>query len=417
MKKMKVTIIALLLLLSLALNLTGCTLPVRAENLMDGVDPKYVSTLGDLSSDNARVTDFGIRLFGATHENGRNTLISPLSVLCALAMTANGAEGETLEQMETVLGMSRNELNLYLYSYMSSLPRGDRYKLSLANSIWFRDDPAFNVNPSFLQTNADYYGADIYKSPFDRQTLWDVNNWVKDKTDGMIPKILDKIPDETVMYLINALAFEAQWSSIYETNQVRDGKFTKEDGTKQNVELMYDSVGVYLEDDLATGFIKSYSGGKYAFAALLPKAGVTVDEYVSSLDGSHLNALLSEPECVTVNTAIPKFENEFESEMSQILKSMGMTEAFMPASADFTSLGTWSGENIYIGRVIHKTYIQVGERGTKAGAVTVVGMDKFAGSDPGEIKQVYLDRPFVYMLIDCENNIPFFIGTLMNVNN
>ena len=414
---MKVTIIALLLLLSLALNLTGCALPVRAENLMDGVDPKYVSTLGDLSSDNARVTDFGIRLFGATHENGRNTLISPLSVLCALAMTANGAEGETLEQMETVLGMSRNELNLYLYSYMSSLPRGDRYKLSLANSIWFRDDTAFNVNPSFLQTNADYYGADIYKSPFDRQTLWDVNNWVKDKTDGMIPKILDKIPDETVMYLINALAFEAQWSSIYETNQVRDGKFTKEDGTKQNVELMYDSVGVYLEDDLATGFIKSYSGGKYAFAALLPKAGVTVDEYVSSLDGSHLNALLSEPECVTVNTAIPKFENEFESEMSQILKSMGMTEAFMPASADFTSLGTWSGENIYIGRVIHKTYIQVGERGTKAGAVTVVGMDKFAGSDPGEIKQVYLDRPFVYMLIDCENNIPFFIGTLMNVNN
>ena len=417
MKKMKVTIIALLLLLSLALNLTGCTLPVRAENLMDGVDPKYVSTLGDLSSDNARVTDFGIRLFGATHENGRNTLISPLSVLCALAMTANGAEGETLEQMETVLGMSRNELNLYLYSYMSSLPRGDRYKLSLANSIWFRDDPAFNVNQSFLQTNADYYGADIYRSPFDRQTLWDVNNWVKDKTDGMIPKILDKIPDETVMYLINALAFEAQWSSIYETDQVRDGKFTKEDGTKQNVELMYDSVEVYLEDDLATGFIKSYSGGKYAFAALLPKAGVTVDEYVSSLDGSHLNALLSEPEYVTVNTSIPKFENEFESEMSQILKSMGMTEAFMPASADFTSLGTWSGENIYIGRVIHKTYIQVGERGTKAGAVTVVGMDKFAGSDPGEIKQVYLDRPFVYMLIDCENNIPFFIGTLMNVNN
>ena len=236
-------------------------------------------------------------------------------------------------------------------------------------------------------------------------------------SDVLCPKILDKIPDETVMYLINALAFEAQWSSIYETNQVRDGKFTKEDGTKQNVELMYDSVGVYLEDDLATGFIKSYSGGKYAFAAFLPKAGVTVDEYVNSLDGSHLNALLSEPEYVTVNTAIPKFENEFESEMSQILKSMGMTEAFMPASADFTSLGTWSGENIYIGRVIHKTYIQVGERGTKAGAVTVVGMDKFAGSDPGEIKQVYLDRPFVYMLIDCENNIPFFIGTLMNVNN
>ena len=96
---------------------------------------------------------------------------------------------------------------------------------------------------------------------------------------------------------------------------------------------------------------------------------------------------------------------------------MGITNAFDGNNAEFGKIGQWSEGNIYISKVLHKTYIQVGERGTKAGAVTVVGMDKFAGSDPGEIKQVYLDRPFVYMLIDCENNIPFFIGTLMNVNN
>ena len=366
------------------------------------------------AADNAAATDFALRLFMSSNEKGKNTLISPLSVLCALAMTTNGAKGETREQMEATLGMSAEELNLYLYSYMNSLPTGEKYKLSLANSIWFRDDERFTVNEDFLQINADYYGAGAYKAPFDNSTKKDINNWVKEKTDGMIPEVLDEIPPEAVMYLVNALAFEAEWSDIYKKTQVRDGTFTKEDGTKQSAEFMYSEEHRYLEDEKATGFMKYYRGSKYAFVALLPNEGVTISEYLNSIDGEALNALLSAPKGNSVEAAIPKFETEYSTEMSEILKSMGMSLAFDEDNADFSGLGTSSAGNIYINRVIHKTFISVAEKGTKAGATTVIEMmDKSAA--PDETKRVYLDRPFVYMLVDCENNIPFFIGTMMDI--
>ena len=412
--RISLAIISLLLVCAMAVNLTGCATTVQAANLMEGVTPNKVTALNDLSDQNAAITDFAIRLFQTSEENGKNTLVSPLSVLCALAMTANGAEEETLQQMEDVLGMTTEEMNLYLYSYMQDLPQDEKYKLSLANSIWFTDHERFTVNQDFLQTTADYYDADIYKAPFNEQTCKDINNWIKEKTDGMIQGALDEIPDSALMYLINALAFDAEWADIYEKHQVRDGEFTKEDGTKQACEFMYSTESNYFEDDKAIGFLKYYKSGKYAFVAMLPKEGVTVSEYIASLNGESLNELLSNPQHTTVYTSLPKFETSYSVEMSEILKSMGMTEAFDPDNADFEGLGTSTGGNIFISRVIHKTYISVEEKGTKAAAVTIVEPGDGAAMEPEQPKEVYLDRPFVYMLIDCENNIPFFIGTLMD---
>ena len=412
--KLTITVISLALLLSILFNLTGCV-TVQAANLMDGVTANKVNKLDDLEEQSASFTDFALRLFKATNEDGENVLISPLSVMCALSMTLNGAEGNTLAQMENVLGMQRDELNLYLYSYITSLPRGEKYKLIQANSIWFRDDDRFSVSPDFLQTNADYYGADIYKAPFDRQTLRDINNWVKLSTDGMIPKILDDIPDSAIMYLVNALAFEAEWKEVYKKTQVRDGKFTTEDGEVQSVKLMYAEENRYLEDENATGFIKYYSDRKYAFAAILPNEGVSVSEYLASIDGEAIYSMLTNSQSTTVKTAIPKFEVEYDTEMSGILKEMGMSDAFNSILADFSGIGSSTRGNIYIGRVIHKTFIEVGEKGTRAGAATVVEMND-AAAEPSKPKEVILDRPFIYMLIDCENNVPFFIGTLMDAD-
>ena len=415
MKRMSFTLISLLLLCSILLNTAGCAMKVRATDLMDGVTPRKMNESVDLLGKNTDVTDFAIRLFKSTSEGEKNTLISPLSVLCALAMTANGAKGETREQMESVLGMSAEELNVYLYAYMSALSQDKKYQLHIANSVWFAENRNFSVNQQFLQMNADYHGADIYETPFDKRTLKDINRWVKNETDGMIPEILDRISDNAVMYLINALAFEAEWDTVYEKNQVRDGTFTREDGTKQIVKMMYDSgYFKYLEDEKATGFVRYYRDNKYAFVALLPNEGVSVSEYVDSLDGAKLNELLAGAKSENIKTAIPKFETEYSAEMSEILKSMGMPLAFDPDYADFSGLGTSVDDNIYIDRVIHEAFIQVGEKGTKAGAATVIEMTNKSSVD-GD-KQIYLDRPFVYMLIDCENNIPFFIGTMMDVN-
>ena len=409
--------IAMVLSFALFFSMTACS-KVSADDLMKDVPAKAVDVLPDMDAGAAAATDFGVRLFQTSMEEGKNTLISPLSVLYALAMTANGADGETLAQMQQVLGMDSDDLNCYMLAYMDLLPEAEEYKMSLANSIWFKDDPNFTVNESFLQTNADYYGSSIYKAAFDEGTRNDINNWVKEHTDEMIPEILDEIPDEAIMYLVNALAFESQWDDVYDEFQVRDGIFTKEDGTNQDVEMMHADEYKYLSDDLATGFIKYYEGRKYAFAALLPNEDVTVQQYVDSLTGSHLQKMLADPEEIQVFTCIPKFESEYDIEMSEVLQEMGMTDAFDWCIADFSKLGTYNvdGMNICINRVLHKTFISVAEQGTKAGAATAVEMVAEGAAEIQEYREVILDRPFVYILIDCETNLPFFIGTMMDVN-
>ena len=148
---------------------------------------------------------------------------------------------------------------------------------------------------------------------------------------------------------------------------------------------------------------------------MLPKEGVSVSDYTASLDGESLSALLANPQYATVYTSIPKFETEYDVEMSGILGQMGMPKAFDPDNAEFEGLGTSIDGNIYISLVLHKTFISVGEKGTKAGAATVVEMANGTAMEPTDPKEVYLDKPFVYMLVDCENNIPFFIGTMMDI--
>ena len=410
-------LIALMLVLAFSLGLTACS-QVSANDLMKDVPAKAVDVLPDMDAGAAAAADFGVRLFKTSMEEGKNTLISPLSVLYALAMTANGADGETLTQMEKVLGMDVDKLNSYMMAYLDLLPESKDYKMSLANSIWFKDDPNFAVEQSFLQTNADYYGAGAYKAAFDEGTRNDINNWVKEHTDGMIPEIIDEIPDEAIMYLVNALAFDAKWADEYEEHQIREGRFTMEDGTRQDVDMMHSEEYTYLEDDLASGFIKYYKDRRYAFVAMLPDEGVTVSQYVDSLTGENLRELLNNPQDLTVFASIPKFETEYDIEMSEVLQEMGMTDAFDWRVADFSGLGTYNvdGMNICINRVLHKTFISVTEQGTRAGAATAVEMVAEGAMEIVEFKEVVLDRPFVYMLIDCETNLPFFIGTMMNVN-
>ena len=399
---------------------TDAVVYTAMADLMSSISPNknvpiYAGTVADRISDNVAVSEFALELFKASNKSGENTLISPLSVLCALSMTANGAKGETLAQIETVLGMPIEELNLYISYYMSNLPDNEKYKLSLANSIWFTSDNRFSVNPDFLQTNADYYGADAYKAPFDDSTLNAINNWVNEHTDGMIPEILDNIPAEAVVYLVNALAFDAEWEEIYNKYDIVEGEFTKEDGSKQKADFMYSTEYSYIEDEKATGFIKYYKDRKYAFAAMLPNEGVSIDEYIAALDGKSLNEILSAPQEATVQTLMPKFKTEYSVQMSEILKSMGITDAFDSIRANLSGLGSSTNGSLFISRVIHKTFIEVNEKGTKAGAATLIEVTDESVSIPDDLKQVYLDRPFVYMLIDCENNIPFFIGTMMDV--
>ena len=362
------------------------------------------------------VTDFGVRLLQHSMkkeiikgEENKNILVSPLSVLCALAMTANGARGETLSQMEEVFGASLNELNPFLGSYILTPPLG-AVKLHLANAIWVQDGMDFTVSQDFLQTNKKYFDFEVHQAPFDETTWNHINHWVCKQTEGMIQKILDCIGREAVMYLVNALAFQSKWEKAYEQESVRKGKFFQEDKAVQEIDFMYGEEHLYLKEDNAEGFIKYYKGSQYTFAALLPRKGLKVSEYVASLTGKRIQQILSNAEDIEVKTALPKFEMEYGIDLSEVLHKMGIKDAFSPQRADFSGMGSLGGEKIYFDQVIHKTFISVDEKGTKAGAATLVGIRCLCAKPKEKPKKVYLDRPFVYMIIDCNNNMPIFIG-------
>jgi len=396
---------------AMLLSMPACT-QAQAADLMEGITP-HPPKATDLSGHMEAVTDFSLRLTQRSLKAGTNALVSPLSVLTALAMTANGAREQTLAQMEAVFGIPVQQLNQWLYSYQKSLYQTGNARMRMANSIWFADKESFCVEQDFLQTNADYYGAQLYKVPFDNTALAAINNWVDKQTDGMIPNILDQIPENAVMYLVNALAFEAEWVKPYEQPyQIHEGRFTTADGTARNVDMMNSEESWYLEDDGATGFMKYYKGGNYAFVALLPKEGMTPADYLGSLDGAALHALLTQPQSVEVHASLPKFEMAYSLDMASVLEDMGMVDAFDSNLADFENLGTSTEGNLCINRVLHKTAITVAEQGTKAGAATAVEMVAEGAIESSDFKTVILDRPFVYMIIDCGSRLPFFIGTM-----
>ena len=304
---------ALALAVCMALPLFGCGGKLKAQSLTEGITARTIDTHTDLTGDSTAVMDFAAALLRQTAES-EGVLLSPVSVLYALGMTANGASCDTLTQLEQAMGMDLTALNDYLYTYRMSLPENTKKcKLSLSNSLWLRD--IFRVDDAFLDTCANYYGAEAYRSAFDDSLVTDLNRWVDNKTDGMISSLLDQPPtDRTMLYLVNAVCFDAKW--------------------RETADLLWSKESVYLSDDNTTGFMKYYDGGRYAFVGLLPGEGVPIADYVAGLTGGKLHALLNEHRYGTVEAAIPRFTASSSLELSDALKAMGVTDAFDASHAD-----------------------------------------------------------------------------------
>ena len=404
--------------------LTGCT-KTYATDLMDGVKEGTPTEVQVQKETWTGMYDFSVKLLQTTCDREDNTLVSPMSVLSALAMTANGAQGETRTQMEEILGGSVEQLN----GALTGLGQENDSPLYLANSIWFAKGGRITPNPDFLQVNADCYRAGVFEAPFDQTTVTDINRWVKEHTHGMVEEILKEIPRDTVMYLINALAFEGEWENPYQKEDVWQQAFTNQEGKVQQVSMMHSEEQFYLRDDQTQGFMKYYQGGRYAFVALLPDKGISILDYVKGLDGQQLKALLdnptsvpvvatmpNNPTSVPVVATMPKFESEMEVDLQEVLKEMGMVLPFDGAQADFTGLGTSPEGNLFINQVFHKAYLEVQETGTRGGAATAVEINcEGAFQEPEDQKVVTLDRPFVYLVVDTSSMLPVFMGTVLSV--
>lgn len=411
-KRIGVPFTCLLLAGVLLLSCISCAYRISAEEL-SGTYIRQAVEAGDTDNDfRAAAANFAIALLQQTsQQDGTNELISPLSAMLCLAMLANGAEGETKAQMEAVLGMRTEDLNRALYALTSTFLQEKSCKVTQANSIWFRNqEHRLHVTPEFLQTNADWYGAQIYSAPFDDTTLKDINHWVKEHTDGMIKEMLKEIDCYTVMYLINTLVFDAKWETPYTKSDIKDGTFTAYNGTKQTADMLCSSESVYLATDGASGFAKSYAGGRYSFVALLPDDGTDLYAFVNALSGDAWRTIWdSRVKDTEVSVRMPEFTCTADRILNDALIAMGMIDLFDGSKADLSALGYSEYGNLFCSEVQQKCYLEVTRNGTKAAAAPKA---EIKDNCEKVLYAVTLNRPFVYAIIDNQTGVPLFLGTV-----
>lgn len=362
---------------------------------------------------------FSYELFRNTvdFDDEENIMISPLSVSMALSMTLNGAEGETFDVMRETLkmsGMNLEEINDGYRSLIKLLVELDpEVKLKVANSIWHDDE--LPVKDDFLNRVVDAFGASVEDMDFrDPASVNRINDWVNTNTEGLIEKIIDEIPEDMVMYLINAIYFKGNWLYQFDEEDTRVDEFFLENGETKQVEMMTQS------DRFATYFSEQvhmielpYGDSLFSMTVLMPAderqpLNKFIAESVTSenLDNWRSNLRSSFQE---IPVHLPKFEMEYEIGYNDILKAMGMEIAFDEWSADFSGMADISPQNLFISEVKHKTFIRVDEKGTEAAAVTSVGMMPTSMPQP-----MIVNRPFVFIIHERESGTNLFMGKVMN---
>ena len=391
--------------------------PVTVERLQGEID-KNLDENGDYDEEAMRegYLEYSMRLFSESAEAGTNSMVSPVSVMMALDMAAAGANGETQSQITELFcaGAEQPQIEHFCRDLLERYESSQDVELHLANSIWIRDTAAERIKEDYLVRTDYIFDAEAVVAPFDETTVDAVNGWCDEKTDGMIERLLDEIPPNIDMILFNAAVLDAPWAKPYEDYQVTDETFTNAGGVAEAANMLNGTERIYFETEDAAGFMKYYEGYKYAFLAILPDERMTADEYVQSLTGEkYMEFWDSRTGGYEVDTKMPEFTYEYELLLNDVLADMGMTQAFDDHAADFS--GITDDNNLYIERVLHKSFIEVGQNGTRAAAVTAVAMDTRGVAEPSERKEVCLDRPFVYAIVEADTGMPLFIGTVQSI--
>lgn len=357
--------------------------------------------------------DFGLELYknvAAHEENADNLMVSPLSVSLALAMTYNGAEGQTKIDMEKTLrlyGFSSAEINQSYQYLVGALKSVDpKVLLEIANSIYYRQD--FQVEKAFITTNKNYYKAEVSPLDFFSPGAVDViNGWVDEKTHGKIKTILDRINPDHVMFLLNAIYFRGIWEKEFNPENTKPHPFTTATGNIINAEMMQrlDTLD-YSTTDLFSAIRLPYGKGNFNLYVFLPEPGRSLGDIEMRLDGENWKSWMKGfQKTNSVDIKLPKFKFGYEIKLNKILSDMGMEIAFTGA-ADFTGMNKAGG--LRIDYVKHKTFVEVNEEGTEAAAVTIVAIVKTMAG-PAKIP-FYADKPFLFAITEKDTGAILFIG-------
>ncbi len=405
-------IIAILLgLVMMGILVTGCTggpvsLGARAAEL-----PEPAATVNPVLIDG--VNGMGIELLNRLYADmeGENFMISPASISLALSMIANGAEGETREEMQEALhlgDLNMSDLNAAQKDLMSILLNPDNSEkvvVEIANALWARE--GLSLKESFLDACREYYRAETQYLDFnDPESVDIINDWVNTETHGMIPTIIDEpIDGDTVLYLMNTLFFDGKWTEPFDPDKTYEETFTKADGSTAPVQMMSgeQDVMVYHDPDGKADVFSKAFGDNERLEMLFIRPQGDLSAYIQGLTVEKLNRIAAQLAPENIQVGIPRFSYDTAMTLKDVLAAMGMERAFSGAA----QFGHMSDEELYLDDVRHKTRIEVKEEGAKAAAVTSVEMRLTSAAMP-----LILDSPFLYMIRDAQTGAVLFMGVV-----
>lgn len=367
-------------------------------------------------SDQQFAFDFFANLFDEeAFTEDKNFMVSPLSLSMALAMTMNGAAGETDRVMKKTLRMddySKTEINSYYKKLKEALLKTDpTTKLSIANAIFANRQVA--VHPDFIKTNQLYYDATVQPVDFSDATTTDIiNKWASDQTHGLIKKVIERTNAQDLMYLLNALYFKGMWSTGFHVKNTTQRPFTYENGTQKSVDMMRQTAKFnYTENQNLQLVQLPYGNQAFSMMVLLPREGKKLKDVVAAArQGDYWSGLKSGLREAEVELFLPKFKTKYSKKLNDVLTRMGMGITFTDA-ADFSGISDIPAR---ISFVKQDTYISTDESGTEAAAVTTVGMEMT--SMPTQPKKVIFnaERPFIYIIQENSTGAILFMGAVKN---
>jgi len=342
-----------------------------------------------------------------------NPILSPVSAYLALGMVGMGAQGETEEEFRALLGSNMPGVSQRLMEHYPREQEG--MTLTIANSVWV--DERLALREQWIGDMEEIFRGEGRRGVLSSEEIMEqINGWCSDNTRGLVPTMLNQpFTADTLLVLLDAVYFKGDWLIPFEALNTRPRPFTVEDGTEKQVDTMSMSEAYlrYLHSELGEGVLLPYQGEDFAYVAILPREGMEARELQRQLTPEALDVLLESENRELCNLRLPKYEVSFDRELNDSLQAMGLIRAFDGDQADFSGLEkTDQGSSLYVSLVKQKAVFRVDEKGTEAAAVTMAVLDKCAAVMGPQPRELYFDRPFVYMILDMETRVPLFVGIL-----
>lgn len=410
--------------------LLGVTIAVTFSGCSDeesGPKPKEFEPIPISRSEETIVradNNFAYKFFEAVDERAaehENYVMSPLSVSMTLAMTANGASGETLDEMLDVLGFKQQDiagLNTFYKKMLDRLPALDNTTtVNIANALWINKDYTTKTYDMFSGNMRDFYGSPImYLDDITSDaTHQAINKWYSDNSHGILSGAPEsKFDNETAALFTNALYFKGIWSHAFLEDDTQERTFKNSDGTISNVMMMEVERGFSgYKDEGYSAISVLYGNGAYSMIIILPDEGENVDDCMRNIDPEYISRLAKDDFGFITNRLrlrMPKFEIVNELDMISALQSMELKKMFSPENAEFREICESRG--IFISRILQGTRIVIDEKGTEAITYTEEKGKWYGEPGPLAATDFFVDRPFAFIIAEKSTGLPLFMGRI-----